>query len=610
MPLRIEDYALIGDCQTAALVGKDGSIDWLCLPCFDSPACFAALLGDESNGHWRIAPAKPVRRISRRYLPDSLVLETVFETEDGACRLTDFMPVRTGAPELVRIVSGVEGSVEVRMEVVIRLDYGRLVPWVSRVDHDLIAIAGPDLLVLRIPVEHHGENLKTVSDFTVSEGDEIPFVLTYGPSHLRPPDPTDPQISLDETKAYWSEWAGRCNYEGRWREAVVRSLVTLKALTYSPTGGIVAAPTTSLPESPGGKRNWDYRYCWLRDSTFVLLSLMQAGYRDEAAAWRDWLTRAIAGHPAQLQPVYGITGTHRLDEWELPWLSGYGGAKPVRAGNAACSQLQLDTFGEVLDALHHARRYDLAPSRESWSLQKALVQHLEGLLDKPDRGIWEVRGPDQHFTYSKVMMWVAFDRAISAVEDFGLEGPAGHWRKLRDDLHAEICAKAFDPELGAFVQAYGSKQLDAATLLLPLVGFLPAKDPRMIGTVEAIGRRLMRGGFIHRYDTLETEDGLPPGEGVFLACTFWYIDNLVLQGRHKEGIRLFESLLDIRNDLGLLAEEYDVGNGSFLGNFPQALSHLALIGSAYNLYEAHGPARERAKHQRKERGERRPARRA
>ncbi|WP_137388549.1 glycoside hydrolase family 15 protein [Rhodoligotrophos defluvii] len=598
MGLRIEDYALIGDCRTAALVGNDGSIDWLCLPGFDSPACFAALLGEPGNGHWKIAPSQPPKRVSRRYRPESLVLETLFETEDGVCRLTDFMPMTNAAPSLVRIVTGLEGRVDLRMDLVIRFDYGRLIPWVSRADHELVAIAGPDLLVLRTPARHRGEDLKTVVDFAVGPGDEVPFVLSHGPSHHEMPGPIDPQAALEHTETSWRDWAARCNYEGRWREAVVRSLITLKALTFSATGGFIAAPTTSLPEMPGGSRNWDYRFCWLRDATFGLLSLMQAGYRQEAVAWRDWLVRAVAGHPSQIQPLYSITGAHRMDEWQVPWLPGYRGATPVRVGNAAFAQIQLDTFGEVLDALHHARRYDLAPSRESWSLQKALLSYLETLRDEPDHGIWEVRGRKQHFTHSKVMMWVAFDRAVSAVEDFDLDGPADRWRNLRDSLHAEICEKAFNRDLGAFVQAYGSSNLDAATLLIPLVGFLPASDPRMVATVEAIGKRLVRDGFVHRYDTREAEDGLPPGEGVFLACTFWYIDNLVLQGRYDEGSRMFEKLLGIRNDVGLLSEQYDVDERTLLGNFPQALSHLALIDTAYNLHAAQGPARERAKHRR------------
>jgi GH15 family glucan-1,4-alpha-glucosidase len=501
MALQIEDYAPIGNCETAALVGKNGSLDWLCLPRFDSPACFAALLGGPEHGHWQISPLTPAKPIQRRYRPDTLVLDTNFETNGGKCRLTDFMPAGGGAPAVVRIVSGLEARVHLRMELIIRFDYGRRVPWVSRDGDELIAIAGPDLLVLRTPAKHRGENLTTVAEFTVSAGEDIPFVLTYGPSHLDVPRPIDAKAALRETEEYWSKWTAQCNYSGPWREAVTRSLITLKALTYRPTGGIVAAPTTSLPERAGGSRNWDYRYCWLRDATFALLSLMHAGYRKEAEAWRAWLVRAVAGLPSHVQPIYSIMGNHRIDERQLPWLPGYQGAKPVRIGNDAYTQLQIDTFGEVLDALHHARRHNLAPSGVGWSLQKALLNHLETLRDMPDRGIWEFRGSALHFTYSKVMIWVAFDRAIAAAGHFGLDGPVDHWRRLRSDLHAEICERAFDPELGSIVQSYGSKQLDAATLLIPLVGFLPADDPRMIGTVEAIRKQLMRSGcFLRRYD--------------------------------------------------------------------------------------------------------------
>lgn len=600
MALKIEDYALIGDCRTTALVGNNGSVDWLCLPRFDSPACFAALLGGPEHGHWRIAPSNRARLVRRQYRPDTLVLETEFEGDGGRCKLTDFMPVGTDNPTLIRIVSGLEGSVRVEMELVIRFDYGQLIPWVSRLDNDLVAIAGANLLVLRTKVRHHGENLKTVGEFTVSPGEEIPFVLTYGASHLTVPPPLDADAALKKTEDHWTAWAARCSHLGPWRDTVVRSLITLKALTYTPTGGIIAAPTTSLPETLGGNRNWDYRYCWLRDATFVLLSLMASGYREEAESWRAWLVRAVAGAPSQLQPVYDVRGERRLDEWQLSWLPGYGGAKPVRVGNAAYAQLQVDTFGEVLDALHHARRCNLAASEASWALQKAILERLEALRDTPDRGIWEMRGPVRHFTHSKVMMWVAFDRAVSAVADFRLDGPVDHWLALRENLHAEICTKAFDPDLGAFVQSYGSKQLDAATLLMPLVGFLPADDQRMIRTVELIGKRLMYDGFVLRYDTGAAEDGLPPGEGVFLACSFWFVDNLVLQGRYEEAHRMFERLLSLRNDVGLLAEEFDVGSGSFVGNFPQALSHLSLVNTAYNLHEAEGPARDRSKHRREE----------
>ncbi|MGE0718603.1 MAG: glycoside hydrolase family 15 protein [Alphaproteobacteria bacterium] len=596
----IEDYALIGDCRTAALVGADGSIDWLCLPRFDSPACFNRLLGEAEHGRWLIAPTTPGHRVRRSYRKDTLVLDTVFDGEGGSCRITDFMVVGAAGATVVRLVTGLRGRVDLRLELVVRFDYGHIIPWVSRSDHELMAVAGPDALVLRTPVALRGESLRTVAEFCVEQGEEIPFVLTHGPSHLEPPPPVAAASALTDTEKFWRGWATQCNYTGPWREAVVRSLIVLKALIYEPTGGIIAAPTTSLPEKAGGERNWDYRYCWLRDATFVLLTLMQAGYRAEAEAWRSWLVRAVAGHPSQVQPLYGVSGIHRIDELVLPWLPGYGGAKPVRIGNSAYAQLQLDTFGEVLDAMHHARRIELGPSEASWALQKALLGHLESLLDAPDRGIWEMRGPEQHFTHSKVMMWVAFDRAVSAVRDFGLDGPAERWRGIRDALHAEVCARAFDPDLGAFVQSYGSRQLDAATLLMPIVGFLPPGDPRIVGTVDAIGRRLLRNGFVHRYDTARTDDGLPPGEGVFLACTFWFIDNLVLQERYDEGRAMFERLLDIRNDVGLLAEEYDAEAGCFLGNFPQALSHLALVGTAYNLQQPRGPARERTKHQRNE----------
>jgi GH15 family glucan-1,4-alpha-glucosidase len=594
---RIEDYAVIGDGRTAALVHSNGSIDWLCLPRFDSPACFAALLGDAGNGHWRIAPVEPVERVERRYRPDTLVLETEIECASGTIRLTDFMPMEVPQTSIVRLVTAVRGRVPARLELVIRFDYGRQIPWVSRPEEGTLgAIAGPHLLVLRTPVAHHGEDLKTVADFMVPEGGTIPFVLTYGNSFARIPEPFDPLQQLERTERHWTEWAARCRLEGPWRDAVVRSLITLKALTYAPTGGIVAAPTTSLPEQPGGTRNWDYRFCWLRDATFTLLALMSAGYRDEAEEWRKWLVHAVAGHPSQVQPLYSVLAETRADEQELPWLSGFGGAKPVRIGNAAFGQLQLDVFGEVLDALHHARRHYLSASAASWALQRALVDQVSGLLDVPDHGIWEVRGRPQHFTHSKVMMWVALDRAIKGIEHFGLDGPVERWRGLRDRLHGEICAKAYDPELGAFVQAYGSKELDAAVLLMPIVGFLPAHDPRIAGTVAAIERELLVDGFVQRYDSETVRDGLEPGEGTFIACTFWLADNLVLQGRREEAAAVFERVLAIRNDVGLLAEEYDVVGRRLLGNFPQALSHVSLVDTALNLRDNKGPARERSKH--------------
>ncbi len=596
--MRIEDYALIGDCRTAALVATNGSIDWLCVPRFDANACFAALLGAAKNGRWQIIPADQTgMRVTRRYRPDTMILETRFETPTGVATLIDFMPVAGETPILARIVACERGHIEFCTELVIRFDYGRIVPWVSRSpDADLIAVAGPHLLVLRTPTAHRGEDFRTVSKFTISAGERVPFVLSYGPSHLPVPPPTQPEAALQETEAYWTQWAARCNYRGPHRDAVVRSLLTLKALTYAPTGGIVAAPTTSLPEQIGGPRNWDYRYCWLRDATFTLLALLQAGYSDEADSWRRWLVRAVAGHPTQLQPLYGLAGEHRLDEWEVPWLEGFGKSQPVRIGNAAAEQVQHDVFGEVLDALHHARRTGLSHWRDSWVLQRVLVEHLETIFEKPDRGIWEVRGEAQHFTHSKVMAWVAFDRAVAAVEEFGIEAPVQRWRDLRAKLHAEICTRAFDAELGSFVQAYGSKQLDAATLLIPLVGFLPPDDPRVVGTVDAIRKRLTVDGFVLRYNSGRTDDGLPPGEGVFLACSFWMVDNLALQGRHAEANALFTQLLAVRNDVGLLAEEYDPRARVQLGNFPQALSHLALVDTAYNLREPEGPAKERAKH--------------
>lgn len=599
MTPRIEDYALIGDSHSAALVGLNGSIDWLCLPRFDSPACFAALVGDSENGCWRLAPAGETFSSRRRYRPESLVLETEFETPEGKVRITDFMAVGNPDRHVVRLVTGLAGKVPMRMDLRIRFDYGQLVPWVSRgEDGALVAIAGPHRLVLRTPVEHRGEDFKTVSDFTISEGQTVPFQLAYGLSYAGPATGLDPFEALEKTDLHWREWAGMCDYDGPWRDAVIRSLITLKALTYAPTGGIIAAPTTSLPEYMGGNRNWDYRFCWLRDATFTLLSLMAAGHRAEAEHWRNWLVRAIAGKASQVQPLYTIIGEHRLDEWEVPWLDGFAGSRPVRVGNAASGHLQLDVFGEVLDALHHARRNDLAATEESWALQKALLEYLGKMKDMPDHGIWEVRAKEQHFTHSKVMMWVAFDRAVSAVEDFGLDGRVELWRSLREELHAEICEKAFDPEIGSFTRAYGSKDLDASALLIAPVGFLPATDPRVVGTVEAIQRHLVSDGLVRRYDTETSRDGLPPGEGVFLACTFWLADNLILQGRVEEGQEIFQRLLSIRNDVGLLSEEYDAQAEMQLGNFPQALSHLALVDTAYNLLDRKAPARERGKHSR------------
>jgi GH15 family glucan-1,4-alpha-glucosidase len=586
---RIEDYALIGDGRTAALVGRGGSIDWLCLPRFDSCACFAALLGTARNGCWSLAPARGITRATRRYRPDTLVAETDFECEGGLVRLVDFMPMHAAATNVIRLVTCLEGTVDMRMELTIRFDYGRQVPWVQRrADGTLTAIAGPHLLALRTPVALHGEDLSTHAAFRLAQGEKVPFVLSYGNSFSRLPPSLDPERELDRTERYWTRWAARCTYQGPWREAVVRSLITLKALTYEPTGGIVAAPTTSLPERLEGDRNWDYRFCWLRDATFTLLSLMAAGYREEAQAWRRWLVHAVAGHPSQLQPVYSVVADSRIEEEELPWLQGFDGAKPVRIGNDAFKQLQLDVFGEVLDALYQARRNRLSPIGASWALQRVLVDQIAALKDRPDQGIWEMRGPPQHHTHSKVMLWTALDRAVASVENYGLEGDVERWRALRSALHAEICDRAFDPELGSFVQAYGSKQLDAATLLIPLVGFLPASDPRVAGTVAAIQRRLMADGLLRRYDTTSIDDGLPDGEGAFLACSFWLADNLNLQGRTEEALELFQRLLAVRNDVGLLAEQYDPRSQRQLGNFPQGLSHVALIHTALAL---HAPTR-------------------
>ena len=588
MPAPIEDYALLGDCETAALVARDGSIDWLCWPRFDSAACFAALLGTPEHGRWQVAPAAPVLAVTRRYRGDTLILETELETADGAVTLVDFMPVRGAQSDLVRMVVGRRGRVAMRTELVLRFDYGATVPWVSRVDDGsphgaLRAIAGPDMVLLRADVPVRGAGLTTVGEFTVAAGETVSFVLTYAPSHLPPPAPVEPAAALADTEAFWGAWAARCTYRGEWRDAVVRSLLTLKALTFRPTGGIVAAATTSLPEQLGGTRNWDYRYCWLRDATLTLLALMDAGYYDEAAAWRDWLLRAAAGSPSQLQIMYGVAGERLLREWEIGWLPGYADSRPVRVGNAAHGQLQLDVYGEVLDALYQSRRGGLAGSADAWQLARALVAHVETIWRTPDAGLWEVRGEPQHFTHSKVMAWVAVDRAIRAAEEFGEAGPLDAWRATRQRIHDEVCARGFDPALGSFVQAYGSTQLDASLLLIPLVGFLPATDPRVRGTVAAIERRLVVDGLVMRYDTAATDDGLPAGEGAFLACSFWLADNYALLGRRDDARALFGRLLALRNDVGLLAEEYDPRARRLVGNFPQAFSHVGLVDTALNL---------------------------
>ena len=588
MSCRIEDYGLIGDCETAALVGRDGAIDWLCWPAFDSDACFAALLGNRTNGRWLIAPAGGVARSTRRYRDHSLILETRFETSDGAIDLIDFMPPRGKASDVVRLVRGVRGRVKLRMELVIRFGFGADIPWVRKSEDGaaLLAICGQDMTVLRTPVETRGEDFTTVADFEVSAGETVPFVLTYGPSHLPPPGPIDPIEALHEAEAFWQHWSSRCSYEGDHRDLVMRSLITLKALTFAPTGGIVAAPTTSLPEKLGGGRNWDYRFCWLRDATFTLLALMNSGYTEEALAWHNWLLRAVAGAPALMQIMYGIWGQRRLLEWEAGWLEGYQGAKPVRIGNAAHSQLQLDVYGELIDALHQARVAKLELNEVSWSLECTVLEHLAGRWDRPDHGIWERRGAARHYVLSKAMTWVAFDRGIKSVEKFGFRAPLEKWRAVRDKIHDDVCNKGFDSELGSFVESYDSKLLDASLLLLPSVGFLPPEDPRIRGTIQAIERHLMRDGFVLRHDPREVIDERQPIEGAFLACTLWLADAHVLAGDTVKAQILFDRVAGVANDLGLLAEEYDMETKRQTGNFPQALTHIALINTAHNLSDA------------------------
>jgi GH15 family glucan-1,4-alpha-glucosidase len=584
MANKIEDYAIIGDCETAALVSRDGSIDWLCWPRFDSGACFAALLGSPNHGRWKLAPADESARITRRYRGDTLILETEFETSDGCVVVIDFMPLRDSRSNVVRTVIGKRGRVAMRTQLILRFDYGAIVPWVSRLDDGALrAIAGPDMVVIRADVPLRGEDLTTVGEFTIGQGEQISFVMTWGPSHLEPPATVNANKALEITEQFWTQWAAKCTYRGKWREPVMRSLLTLKALTYHPTGGIVAAPTTSLPEQLGGVRNWDYRYCWLRDATLTLLALMDGGYFREAAAWRDWLLRAAAGSPDQVQIMYGLGGERLLHERDLDWLPGYEDSKPVRIGNAAHEQLQLDVYGEVMDALHQARTGNIAESADAWALEKALVKQLEKIWEQPDQGIWEVRGKPQHFTHSKVMAWVAIDRAVKSAEQFHLDGPIDRWRALRDRIHGDICENAYSPELNSFVQAYGSKLVDASVLLMPLVGFLPASDPRITGTVAAIEKRLLVDGFVLRYDSAATDDGLPEGEGAFLACSFWLADNYLLLGRQDDALRVFQRMLDLRNDVGLLSEEYDPVRKRQVGNFPQAFSHIALLSTAFNL---------------------------
>ena len=584
-PLPIEDYALIGDCKTAALVGRDGAIDWLCWPRFDSAACFAALLGKRENGRWRIAPAAPDVTASRSYRDGTLVLETVFETAEGQVAIVDFMPMGAADTSVIRLVEGRRGRVAMRLELNVRFDYGVTVPWVTQLEDKsgLSIIAGPNGITLRCPVDLKGEDMSTVADFTVEAGQTVPFVMSYAPSHLPPLAPIDAAAALLSTEQAWRDWSGRCTYKGEYRDAVVRSLLTLKALTFGETGGIVAAPTTSLPEQLGGPRNWDYRFCWLRDATLTLMALMAGGYFDEAQAWRDWLHRSIAGAPDQLQIMYGIAGERQLMEWQVPWLVGYQGAAPVRIGNAAAGQVQLDVYGEVMGALHRARESGLASPASAWDLQRTMIDHLAAIWDQPDEGIWEVRGGRRNFTFSKIMAWVAMDRAIKDARTYGLDAPIDEWCALRDLIHETVCREGFDPHQNSFTQVFGSAPLDASLLLIATVGFLPADDSRVIGTVAAIERGLLADGFVLRYRTETNVDGLPPGEGVFLPCSFWLVGAYHQQGRMEEARALFVRLLGLCNDVGLISEEYDPAAKRLVGNFPQAFTHVALIAAAFDL---------------------------
>ena len=595
MPSRIEDYALIGDCETAALVGKDGSLDWLCLPRFDSGACFAALLGTPENGRWQIVPVGEIRKVSRRYREGTLILETTFETDEGVVTLIDGMAIRAEHPVLIRCVRGERGQVHVRLHLVIRFDYGSIVPWVTRLEEGGIrAIAGPDTLFLRTQVPLRDENQSTVAEFTVSEGQEVPFMLSWRASHERSQRPVDPMKLLHRTEGSWRKWSKGCDCTGPWGQEMLRSLLTLKALTYAPSGGLVAALTTSLPEQLGGVRNWDYRLCWIRDATFTLYALMAAGYKEEARAWREWLLRAAAGNPDKLQIMYGLSGERRLMEWEVDWLPGYEDSRPVRVGNGAYKQFQLDVYGELLDAMYQSRRIGLEPEQAAWDLEKAIVGFLETAWKQPDEGIWEVRGPRRHFTHSKVMAWVAFDRAVKMVETFDMDGSVDRWRSIRDAIHQEVCAHGFHSDKNSFVQCYGSTEPDASLLMVPLVGFLPADDPRVTGTVACIERELLSDGFVRRYNPHPEIDGLPPGEGVFLPCTFWLADNYVLLGRRKEAEEVFERMLGLCNDVGLISEEYDPQKRRLIGNFPQAFTHVGLINTAMNLRRQAGhPAEHR-----------------
>jgi GH15 family glucan-1,4-alpha-glucosidase len=590
MPSPIEDYALLGDRQTAALVSRAGSIDWLCLPRFDSGACFAALLGGPEHGRWSIAPAREPKRITRAYRDGTLVLDTTFHDESGVVTVTDCMPSRQALPRLVRVVRGVRGRVRVRTELVVRFDYGSIVPWVRKSGDGLVAIAGPDAIYLGSDIPLHGEGLTTVGEIDVCEGQTLALSLTWQPSHLSRPSPIDAAAAIAEDERRWHAWASQCTYDGQWRDLVLRSLVTLSALTHATTGGIVAAATTSLPEAVRGVRNWDYRYCWLRDATFTLLALIHNGFLNEARAWREWLLRAVAGDPSKLQILYRVDGERRIGEQELPWLPGYGGARPVRVGNAASQQRQLDVYGEVLDSVFQFKRLGLEPEVEGWDLMVKLLEFLETGWDEPDEGIWEVRGPRRQFTHSKVMAWLAFDRGIHLAEELGAAGPVDRWRSIRDRIHEEVCRRGFDPGLGSFVQNYGSQRLDASLLMIPLVGFLPASDARVRGTARAIEERMMQGGLVRRYEGNPDVDGLPRGEGMFLPCSFWLADNWALMGRMDDARRLFERLVGLCNDVGLLSEEYDLESGQLAGNFPQAFSHVSLVNTAHNLSRAAGPA--------------------
>ncbi len=585
---RIEDYAMIGDMHSAALVSRGGSIDWLCWPRFDSDACFAALLGTEAHGHWTIAPRAPVREIRRRYRPDTLVLETELVVDGGVVRLIDCMPPRDRVPDVIRIVEGVAGEVALRARIAPRFGYGDRWPWIQRTGELVTMTSAPDALALwsSVPLAERDGGLD--AELRIRQGEHARFVLAWYPAHERPPVPHEPGALVADTEAWWRAWCGRCTYDGPWSEAVRRSLITLKALTYAPTGGIVAAPTTSLPEQLGGVRNWDYRYCWLRDATFTLYALLDAGYRDEARAFGGWLERAASAQPSRVQMLYGVLGERRLPELELPWLPGHHGAAPVRIGNAASTQLQLDVYGELVDCLHHARSHGVPPDPDLWAVQRALLEHLEEVWREPDEGIWEIRGPRQQHTHSKVMVWVAFDRMIRDVEQLGLEGPVERWRRIRDEVHADVLANAFDADRRTFTQAYGTQPLDASLLLLPIVGFTPPDDPRVRSTVDAIRRELCHGGLVRRYDTSRTDDGLPAGEGVFLPCSFWLADVLQLLGDRDEAGALFERLLALRNDVGLLSEEVEPDTGRLLGNFPQGFSHVALVNTAINLSRMKG----------------------